>query len=119
MLDLFIQKYFIFFLLMNLLFQGFLPLSANSRKTLDDLANVVLVKCSDSDHSHPPMIPSTEEKEANVLYLNHQNFSQLIRSFSEFRTFQVSDEEFWNLPFLMGRFNDNLHLARAPPLVEV
>ena len=119
MLTLRIQKYFIFFLLMCLLFQGFLPLSVNSRKTLEDLANVVLVKCSDSDHSHPPMIPSREEKEAEVLYFNHQNFSQVILTFSEFKSFKVSDEEIWKLHFLTRRFNDNLHLARAPPLVEV
>ena len=92
---------------------------SKTEKTLEDLVNVVLVKCSDSDHSHPPMIPSRKEKEADVLYLNHQDFSQVILTFSEFKSFQVSDEEIWKRHFLTRRFNDNLHLARAPPLVEV
>ena len=119
MLMLQIRRSLVPFLITTLLLQGFLPIAGNNGKTLNNFVDEVLVHCSKPDHSHPPMIPSDQEKKTKVFYLTQGDSSPTILWVSLIFRFQISEKALLSDPLFPDHFFHKFHSARAPPSIEV
>tara|TARA_B100001250_G_scaffold333688_1_gene299401 strand:+ start:52 stop:411 length:360 start_codon:yes stop_codon:yes gene_type:complete len=114
-----INKSISFVLTLSLILYGIIPKVAYSRKIDKKPINFVVVKCQNSNHSHPPLTPSDYNLESETLFFSYHDFRLINKNLFLLKRSKFLDHKIGTNPFITKKFHGRFQLARAPPLHEV
>ena len=112
-----INHFFNFVLPVVLLFQWTLPHLEKKVKPQPNFGELILVKCNDPEHSHPPL---SERKSSNehIKYFNSEVNNFLFFNISP-KFFNISGKNKFKKFIPLSEYFPQLEQARGPPNFEV